>query len=317
MTEWYKYPNEGRDCMTTKTDPYTPTIRLKGNSMKAKPEFGHAPDYRWMALTGWTPDDSEYGGAYKGFVNEGYYNLRSIFFDIDEWVQYLAEQFVNGGANTRQQTGMTRNINEAVKIATHNAEMLSGMARFAVNNPDVECVMDNNKGNRQGKAFFGNLPDAIGLIDGYAWGGTNYTHFRLWLSNVGSGSESAGLAKVRNLSYMIHAAGDIFKAMVKGERTECIVVRNILINRAIEQYASGPISPHEVIGLSFLDVCRDVWRCMTQRGSWFSWDEIYLHDKPETFNPLNDEQQRVMRDAMQRRADYCLEMHNRWISAMS
>jgi len=303
--------------MATKTDPYTPTMRLKGNSIKARPECGHAPDYRWMALTGWTPDDSEYGGSYEGFLNAGYREGRSIFFDIDEWVQYLAEQFVNGGANTRQQTGMTRNINEAVKIATHNAEMLSGMARFAVNNPDVECVMDNNKGNRQGKAFFGNLPDAIGLIDGYAWGGTNYTHFRLWLSNVGSGSESAGLAKVRNLSYMIHAAGDIFKAMVKGERTECIVVRNILINRAIEQYASGPISPHEVIGLSFLDVCRDVWRRITHRGAWFSWDEIYLHDKPETFNPLNDVQQQVMRDAMQRRADYCLEMHDRWIKAMA
>jgi hypothetical protein len=105
--------------------------------------------------------------------------------------------------------------------------------------------------------------------------------------------------------------------MVKGERTDCIVVRNILINRAIEHYASGSISPPEVSGLSFLDVCRDVWRRITQRGSWFAWDEIYLQDKPETFNPLNDVQQQVMRDAMQRRADYCLEMHNRWISAMA
>jgi hypothetical protein len=309
--------------MATKTDPFTPTMRLKGNSIKAKPECGHSPDYRWMALTGWTPDDSEYGGSYKGFLNTGYrdydsyHETRSIRFDIDEWVQYLAEQFVNSNANTRQPSGMTRAINEVVKMATYNAEMLSGMAEFALRNPDVECVMDNNKGNRQGKAFFGNLPDEIGLIDGYTWGGTNYTHFRYWLSKVGHGSEQAGLAKVKSLPYLIHSAGDIFKAMVKGERTDCIVVRNILINRAIEHYASGSISPPEVSGLSFLDVCRDVWRRITQRGSWFAWDEIYLQDKPETFNPLNDVQQQVMRDAMQRRADYCLEMHNRWISAMA
>ena len=31
--------------MATKTDPFTPTIRLKGNTMKGKPELGHAPDY--------------------------------------------------------------------------------------------------------------------------------------------------------------------------------------------------------------------------------------------------------------------------------
>lgn len=304
--------------MATKTDPFTPTNRLKGNSMKAKPEFGHGQDYLWMGRVGYEVASDEYGGAYKGFLNDNTFQLRSTFFEIDEWVQYIAQQFVNSGANQRQQTGMTRAINETLKNTIWNVEMLGGMAEFALRNPDVECVMPNMKGNRRGMAFFGNLPDELGLIDGYAWTGTNYVEFRKWLWRVGNGSEQAGLAKVKSLPYLINSAGDIFKAMVKGQRTDCEVVRTILINRTIQGYASGPISPHEAsIGLSFLDVCRDVWRRISQRGSWFSWEELGMHDKPATFNPLSLEQQETMREAMQHRADYCLEMHNRWISAMS
>jgi hypothetical protein len=302
--------------MATKTDPFTPTKRLKGNSMKAKPEFGHAQDYIWMGRVGYEVASDEYDGGYINFIPNNNHII-STFFDIDGWVQYIAHQFVNSGANQRQQTGMTRAINETLKNTIWNAEMLGGMAEFALRNPDVECAMPNNKGNRRGQAFFGNLPDEMGLIDGYAWSGTNYVEFRKWLWRVGNGSEQAGLAKVKSLPYLINSAGDIFKAMVKGERTECEVVRNILINNSINGYASGPISPHEVIGLSFLDVCRDVWRRISQRGSWFSWEEVGMHGKPATFNPLSLEQQQIMREAMQRRADYCLEMHNRWISAMS
>ena len=303
--------------MATKTDPFTPTNRLKGNSMKAKPEFVNAEDYIWMGRVGYEVASDEYDGGYIDFIPNTNHII-STFFDIDEWVEYIAEQFVNSGANQRMQTGMTRAINEILKNTIWNAEMLGGMAEFALRNPDVECVMPNNKGNRRGMAMFGNLPDEMGLIEGYAWTGTNYVEFRKWLWRVGNGSEQAGLAKVKSLPYLINSAGDIFKAMVKGERTDCEVVRNILINRTIQGYASGPISPHEAsIGLSFLDVCRDVWRRISNRGSWFSWEELGMHDKPATFNPLSLEQQQIMREAMQRRADYCLQMHDRWIKAMS
>ena len=301
--------------MATKTDPFTPTIRLKGNTMKGKPELGHAPDYLWMAQTHWTPDDSEYGGAYKGFLNNNH--APSIFFDIVDWVQYLAEQFVNGGAFQNQRASQTRSINKAVQIASLNAEKLGQMTVFALANPEVECVMDNTKGNRRGKAFFGDLPSQIGLIDGYVWGGTNYTHFRLWLTKVGKGSYQRGLAKVCGLPSMIQTAGEILKGMVKGEPTECEVVRNILVNKAIEQYANGPVIRNQIIGEDFLQVCRQAWRNVSYRGSWFSWEELGMHDQPDTFNPLSDKQQQTMREAMQRQADYLLNLHNRWVHAMA
>ena len=310
--------------MATNSEPYIPTLRLKGNTIRAKPSYGHTHlrDCNWIDQVGYTvPNVKAYKGAYDSMTNAGYWFQPMVCnFDLDEWIQHIANIFVREGAHTHQQTGMTKKINQIVRNATHGAETLAEMARFGVCNPDVEYVMHNTTGNKQGWAYYGNLPDEI---DPY--NGTNYVEFRRWLAEIGGSTrfsnmvyEQKGLAKVRSLPSMIHTAGEILKDMVKGERTDCHVIRNILINNAVVGFAGISLNhPNEIIPQTFLEVCREAWRHIGGRGSWFDWNEIHLQDKPADFNPLTDEQQQTMRKAIQDRAEYMLRVHNKWIAALA
>ena len=310
--------------MATNSEPQIPTLRIKGNTIRAKPSYGHThlTDGSWIDAVGYTvPNVKAYKGAYKDMTHANYYfQSMTCNFDLDEWINHIATIFVREGAHTHQQTGMTKKINQIVRNATYTAETLEEMGRFAVSNPDVEYVMHNYKGNKKGWAYYGNLPDEIN-----PYNGTNYVEFRRWLAEIGGSTrfsnmvyEQKGLAKVRSLPSMIKTAGEILKAMVKGERTECEVIRNILINNAVENFAGLSLNhPNEIQPQTFLEVCREVWRHIGGRGAWFDWNELHLQDKPADFNPLTDEQQQFMRDAMQRRADYMLQIHNKWIKALS
>ena len=82
--------------MATNSEPYYPTLRLKGNTIRAKPSYGHTHlrDCNWIDQVGYNIGMKKYKSAYQDMTNAGYWFQSMVCnFDLNEWIQHIANIF--------------------------------------------------------------------------------------------------------------------------------------------------------------------------------------------------------------------------------
>ena len=265
-----------------------PTLRLKGNTMKKRPSWGHLTDSDWMSLT------NHFVGshAYPKLMENRNQSFKGVF-DADNFMSLLREiskEFVASGAASHATTAsMSRTVNGIVTRLCQIADNLAEMSDFASANPDVVCVKSIYSRRQTSSRYFGDLPPHPALMDGYDQQFTNYVEFRKWILNMGDGDFNAGVIRIHSMSASIVATGDLFKKLLKGDKTLMVDVRNTIISNAIENYFSftgGASHPNVPIPSNFGDLTHRITLCITNRTGFFTTDELW--DSDATSNPILD-----------------------------
>lgn len=273
--------------MAQKMQYADPTIRLKGNTMKKRPSWGHFMDSLWMSYTNHTVPSREYEKLMENRRTsfDGLFDSKDMRFD-----RQMAKAFVASGATTHATTAsMTRTVNGIVKRFCQIADNLTEMADFALANPDVVCVKSNYSRRGSTYQYFGDLPSHPAIFDGYDQQTTNYDEFRKWILNMGDGDFNAGVIRIHSMSAIIVATGDLFKKALKGDKTLMTDVRHIIVATAIENYFSqtgGANHPNIPIPSDFGDLTYCITQCITNRSGFFTNDELW--DADATSNPVLD-----------------------------